>query len=299
MGGTESINCDSALHSQQSTGCFGYSKKTVSKKTAYLVKVRGVLSSTIAGFISMHQLTELATRQLSDYKNNTPGTWFAEPVFNMNINLAYELQDTVTQLRLKEGDSIAGYKIGCIGKDVKEQFGMNGPIRGTLFSSEMFSNNAVLSAGAYCNLAIEAEMAFVIDAYFQIKRVFPVIELHNFIFRAPQKNLPELIGNNGINCGVVVPVQKQHRSIEDLDQLVDLSLQINDSRYSTNQLWPIDSNPLGSLGWLQKNLSSYNKKLEAGQLILAGTTLGLYTVRAGDQINVDLNGETILSCLIQ
>jgi 2-keto-4-pentenoate hydratase len=247
----------------------------------------------------MHELIELATRQLSDYKNNTPGTWFAEPIFDMTINLSYELQDTVTQLRLNEGDSIAGYKIGCIGKDVKEQFGMNGPIRGTLFSSELFSNNAELSASAYCNLAIEAEMAFVIDEDFQIKRVFPVIELHNFIFRAPQKNLPELIGNNGINCGVVVPVREQHLSIEDLNQLVDLSLRINDSRYSTNQLWPIDDNPLGSLGWLQKNLFFYNKKLAAGQLILAGTTLGLYTVRAGDQISVELNGERILSCLIK
>ena len=96
----------------------------------------------------MHELIKLAARQLSDYKNNTPGTWFAEPVFDMNINLSYELQDAVTQLRLNEGDSIAGYKIGCIGKDVKEQFGMNGPIRGTLFSSELFSNNAELSASA-------------------------------------------------------------------------------------------------------------------------------------------------------
>ena len=247
----------------------------------------------------MHELIELATRQLSDYKNNTPGTWFAEPVFDMNINLSYKLQDTVTQLRLNEGDSIVGYKIGCIGKDVKEQFGMDGPIRGTLFSSELFNNKAVLSASAYCNLAVEAEMAFVIDEYFQIKRVFPVIELHNFIFRAPQKNLPELIGNNGLNCGVVVPVQGQHRSVKDLDRLVDLSLRINDSIYSTNQLWPIDGNPLGSLAWLQENLFSYNKKLEAEQLILAGTTLGLYTVREGDQINVKLNGEEILSCLIQ
>jgi 2-keto-4-pentenoate hydratase len=97
----------------------------------------------------------------------------------------------------------------------------------------------------------------------------------------------------------VVPVREQHRPIEDLDQLVELSLQINDLRYSTNQLWPIDGNPLGSLGWLQKNLFSYDKKLEAGQLILAGTTLGLYTVRTGDQISVELNGEEILSCLIQ
>ena len=247
----------------------------------------------------MRELTELANRQLSDYKNNTPGTWFADPVFDMSIDLSYELQDSVTQLRLDEGDSVAGYKIGCIGKDIKEQFGMDGPIRGTLFSSELFSNNAVLSASAYCNLAIEAEMAFVIDEYFQIKRIFPVVELHNLIFRAPQKNLSELIGNNGINCGVVVPAKAQHRSSYELDQLVDLSLRINDSRYSTNQLWPIDGKPQGSLEWLRENLFSYNKKLEAGQLILAGTTLGLYPVRAGDQINVDLNGEEILSCLIK
>lgn len=247
----------------------------------------------------MHDFTELATRQLSDYKNNTPGTWFAEPSFHMDIDLAYELQDTVTQLRLNEGDSIAGYKIGCIGKDVKKQFGMDGPIRGTLFQSEIFSNTIMLSASAYCNLAIEAEMACVLDKYLKIKRIFPVIELHNFIFRGPQKSLPELIGNNGINCGVVVPAQEQQRSIDDLDQLVDLSLQVNDSRYCTKQLWPIDGRPLGSLSWLQQNLFSYNKTLEADQIILTGTTLGLYTVRAGDQLNVSLNDETILNCLIQ
>jgi 2-keto-4-pentenoate hydratase len=176
---------------------------------------------------------------------------------------------------------------------------MDGPIRGTLFSSELFRSNAVLLESTYCNLAIEAEMAFVIDECCQIHQIFPVIELHNFIFRSPQKNLPELIGNNGINCGVVLPAQHEYRSADDLDQLVDLSLQINDSRYWTKQLWPIDGQPLGSLKWLRKNLSAHNKKLKDGNVILAGTTLGLYNVRAGDQVNVALNGETVLSCLIR
>ena len=71
------------------------------------------------------------------------------------------------------------------------------------------------------------------------------------------------------------------------------------ARYCTKQLWPIDGRPLGSLSWLQQNLFSYNKTLEADQIILTGTTLGLYTVRAGDQLNVSLNDETILNCLIQ
>ena len=38
----------------------------------------------------------------------------------------------------------------------------------------------------------------------QLEAALPVIELHNFIFRAEQKTLSELIANNGINAGIIL-----------------------------------------------------------------------------------------------
>ena len=50
-------------------------------------------------------------------------------------------------------------------------------------------------------------MAIKIGENGQILSVFPVIELHNFVFRAPDKSLSELIANNGLNKGLILSDQ--------------------------------------------------------------------------------------------
>ena len=150
-------------------------------------------------------LRKLAPKQLSDYRNNNPGTCFNDLDFILNMDSAYELQDAVTDLRVAEGEDIIGYKVGCTGSGTTGQLGMIGAIRGTLFDSELRRNESELDFNLFTNLAIEGEMAVKIGANGGIKSAFPVIELHNFVFRAPIKTLPELIANNGFNAGVVWP----------------------------------------------------------------------------------------------
>ena len=133
---------------------------------------------------SSQQIEQLALRQLRDYQSNTPGMCFSEPDFNINVSAAYDLQDAVTRLRVKAGENVIGYKVGCTGPGTKAQFGMNGPIRGTLFGNEAFRNDAVINPNEFCQLAIEGEMAVKVDEDGQIKAAFPVIELHNFLFGA-------------------------------------------------------------------------------------------------------------------
>ena len=243
-------------------------------------------------------LDMLANRQLDDYKKVNPGTCFGDPEFELGIDVAYRLQDAVTGLRLKEGDGVAGYKIGCIGSDIKSQFGMSGPIRGTIFKSEILSNGQELSAQSYCNLAIEAEMAFTVGDNGQIQDVFPVIELHNLIFRGPKKTLAELIANNGINAGVIMP-DREMRNLNELDRAAEISLKINNLTFTTTEIWPIKNTPHGSLEWLETNLISHDLKVCSGNLVLAGTTLGLYPVQTGDVITVSLNGHALVMCSVK
>ena len=102
---------------------------------------------------------DLAARQYGDYRRGTPGTWFAEDHPPLSLEQAYAVQTEVARLRARDGSAIAGYKLGCIGARVREQFGMDGPIRGFLYADELHRSGAAISCARHANLAIEGEMA--------------------------------------------------------------------------------------------------------------------------------------------
>jgi 2-keto-4-pentenoate hydratase len=247
---------------------------------------------------SPRQIEHLAHRQLLDYQSNNPGTCFSEPGFKITVAAAYHLQDAVSRLRVEAGERIIGYKVGCTGPGTKAQFGINGPIRGTLFEDEARQNNAVINPNEFCQLAIEAEMAVKVDEDGLIKAAFPVIELHNFLFRAEQKTLAELIANNGINAGIVLPEMNWQDSTKYLYKNAQLTLRINGSDIGTTGLWPSDDGPESSVAWLKSNLEDCGIKLKPGSIVLAGTALGLYSARSGDKVSVHIDGQPLVSCTI-
>ena len=153
----------------------------------------------------MNSLAELADRQWRDYRRRQPGTCFADPQFDLSLAAAYELQDAVAKLRVASGDRLIGYKVGCTGPGTTQQFGTQGPIRGRLFESEVHRHGEALSFDDFAHLAIEGEMAVRIGPDGTITAAFPVIELHHFVFRGARKTLPELVANNGLNGGIVLP----------------------------------------------------------------------------------------------
>ena len=109
--------------------------------------------------LSERAVEQLAIRQLSDYRSATPGTCFSEPNFYINVSSAYALQDTITKIRIESGERVIGYKVGCTGPGTRTQFGMDGPIRGTLFAGEALLNKTSINPNEFCQLAIEGEMA--------------------------------------------------------------------------------------------------------------------------------------------
>ena len=119
--------------------------------------------------ISDDDLHNLALRQLSDYRENNPGTCFLDAGFSLGIKAAYDLQDAISRLRMAAGENLIGYKVGCTGPGTTAQFGMQGPIRGTLFSGEALDNRTVIDPDEFCHLAIEGEMAFRIGADGQVR----------------------------------------------------------------------------------------------------------------------------------
>jgi 2-keto-4-pentenoate hydratase len=244
-------------------------------------------------------LEELADRQWRDYRARQPGTCFVDPDFALSpLGGAYELQDAVAKLRIASGDRLIGYKVGCTGLGTVQQFGMQGPIRGCLFESEIRRHGDTLNFEDFANLAIEGEMAVRIASDGTIATAFPVIELHHFVFRGPRKTLSELIANNGLNGGFVLPHEGWLSSRLHIERGGTLSIRINGGLVASGELWPMPGGVGSSLEWLRQHLADFRADLLPGHIVLTGTPLGLYPIHRGDQAVVFVDDKMGALCSV-
>ncbi|NGX94354.1 MAG: hypothetical protein G4V63_03665 [Candidatus Afipia apatlaquensis] len=249
--------------------------------------------------IVTNELRELAARQWQDYRLRTPGTYFGEGYRALNLYQAYAVQAEVARLRCEAGDAVAGYKVGCIGSGVVEQFGMSGPIHARIFCSELKATGDALQHSAFANLAIEGEMAVRIGADGKIAQAFPVIELHHFVFRGVPKTLAELVANNGLNGGAVIADSAVAAPLKEWTSARVLSVSVNGKEIDSGDLWAMAGGAVEAVGWLGEDLGRYGLSLSPGELVLTGTPLGLHPVRPGDQVGVSVDGRELVTCLVE
>jgi 2-keto-4-pentenoate hydratase len=232
-------------------------------------------------------LRALAIRQLADYQAGTPGTFFADPGRRpLTLEEAYRVQAEVAALR-SPAERVVGFKVGCTGPGTRAQFGLDGPIRGLLFDSEMHPSGSELSYRCYADLAIEGELAVRLNGGGRVGHLFPVIELHNYVFRGQPPTLSELVANNGINAGVVLPPPTAEVPWRGYESVTGrLTVEINGICVKEGPMDGVPGGPGGSLRWLAQHLADHGLSLRPGQLVLTGTPLGLIRVRPGDHVRV-------------
>jgi 2-keto-4-pentenoate hydratase len=245
------------------------------------------------------ELHALAARQWHDYRQRVPGTYFGESRPVLDIEQAYAVQIEVARLRCEAGDAVAGYKVGCIGPGVVEQFGMSGPIHARLFRSELRTSGETLEHFAFANLAIEGEMAVRIGADGTIAAAFPVIELHHFVFRSSPKTLAELVANNGINAGAVIAPEDAVAPLGRWEAARALTVVVNGKAVDSGELWAMAGGAVEAVDWLREDLRRHGLSLSPDDLVLTGTPLGLHPVRPGDRVTVSVDGCDLVTCLIR
>jgi 2-keto-4-pentenoate hydratase len=133
---------------------------------------------------------------------------------------AYRIQDRVAALRRARGERCVGYKIGCVGPAIQQQLGINHPVRGRLWDTELHSSGATLERRRFANLAIEGEIAVRLsrdlpagasDVGSCVEGWFPIIELHQYVFRGNRATATELIAGNAMHAGIVLPAASASR----------------------------------------------------------------------------------------
>jgi len=258
----------------------------------------------------MPDIEQLAKRQLSDYDRHKPGTLFENYSVSMSVRDAYALQMAVTRLREQRGEPVAGYKVGCVSDVMQAQLGLHCPVFGQVFATEIRRSGSVLNPGDFDGLAIEGELAVRIGRDIPnaewlrshpeeaVSSGFGVIELHNYVFRNSPHDAQELIANNAIHAGVLLP--EPEPSLTNPQALARASIQVckNGAVLGRAGGTALPGGPFGSLVRLAEHLAEFGRFLRRGQIVLTGSPLPLYRVASGDRIEVNCDESATVVCFI-
>jgi len=231
--------------------------------------------------------------QSADYDAHRPGRFFPDASSPLTVAQAYEVQRRNADLRVARGEAIAGYKIGCLSRAVQRQLGIDQPVFGHLFTSELHRSGVSLDSAAFENLAIEGEFGIRIaedvpDPDWLVRHperaiaeVLAVIELHNNVFRGATPTAAELIANNALHAGVVLPAGQGSRQLDDR-----ITVFRNGEQIGMQTAGAIPGGLFASLLSIATHLALSGRFLRRGELVLTGSPLPLYPVGPGDSISV-------------
>ena len=244
---------------------------------------------------------------LRDYDAHCPNEIFAERGTDwLTLEDAYAVQRAVAELRLARGERCIGYKIGCASAAIQRQFGLNQAVRGYLWESEARLSGCRLGHTRIANLAIEGEIALRLsrdipmdppasrvpargaDLADYVECWFPVIELHNVVFRGGTPTSQELVAGNAMHAGFVAPpfARSTHAAALLVGSVqavahAEIQVELNGDLVETQNAAALPGGPLGSVHWLVSSLAPAAERLKAGDIVLTGSPGRLIPVSAG------------------
>ncbi len=222
-------------------------------------------------------------------------------VSQISIDQAYRVQDIVADMRVRRGERVVGFKIGCTSEAIRAQFGLSEPISGRLFSPHVRNEGAALNWRNYAGCAIEPEMVLTIGSDLcgeglpddqlidAIQCVSAGIELHNFRFWFAPPTSQELICSGGIHAGLIVArTSVPPEQLSFADEV--FSVRKNGRLITEAPASEIMGGPLHSLRWLVDSLTRRGRCLEKGSLVIPGSPVELVRIDQDTEVRVDIQG---------
>src|SRR5882672_2751540 len=93
--------------------------------------------------------------------NRRPNEILPAELYPASLDEAYAIRRAFQEIEETSGrGAIAGYKIGLATPVMQKLCGVNEPCYGAIFAREVHHRRAALSAGDYCRIGAETEIAF-------------------------------------------------------------------------------------------------------------------------------------------
>lgn len=223
---------------------------------------------------------------------------------DVTIDDAYRVSRRMLERRLGDGERVVGKKIGVTSEVVQRMLDVHQPDFGFLTDAMMFESGARIPiADLLIQPRAEGEIAFVLarglagpgitedDVIAATRCVRPCFEIVDSRIRDWKIRIQDTVADNA-SSGVFVlgvnEVDPRARGVDLVKCRIDVSK--NGAPLSHGFGSAALGSPVTCVAWLANALSRYGIALEAGEVILSGSLVPLEPVRAGDRMELVLEG---------
>jgi 2-oxo-hept-3-ene-1,7-dioate hydratase len=232
---------------------------------------------------------------------------------SFSIDDAYAVQRRCIDLKIAEGNSIKGRKIGLTSRTMQRATNMSEPDYGALMADMFYESGTEIPISRFCQPRIECELGFVIgkrlkgpncsifDVLSATDYVVPCLEIvdsrtHRIDPETKrQSSVLDSIADNAAAGALVIggrPIRPMELDLRWVAALCYRNGMIEESGVAAAVL----NHPANGVAWLANKLSAFDVGLEPGEFVLAGSFTGMVEVRAGDNFHVDYNSLGAIAC---
>lgn len=220
---------------------------------------------------------------------------------------SYAIQGVWRDQQIAAGRRLVGRKIGLTSKAMQAATGITEPDYGVMFDDTVYENGAVIDFDRFLNVRIEVELAFVLkDALegphctiFDVLRateyVTPALEILNSHIELEGRTIVDTISDNAAYGAMVIGGRPMRPHDLDL-RWVSAMLYRNESIEETGVSAGVLNHPATGVAWLANKFAQHGARLEAGEIILAGSFTRPMWVSRGDSVLCDYGQMGTISC---
>ena len=223
------------------------------------------------------------------------------------IEDSYAIQGRWRDRELARGRRLVGRKIGLTSKAMQAATGITEPDYGVMFDDTVFHTGDALEFDRFTNVRIEVELAFVLKdslegpgcTLFDVLRateyVTPALEVLNSHIEMEGRTIVDTISDNAAYGAMVLggnPVRPHDVDLRWASALLYRNETIEETGVAAGVL----GHPGMGVAWLANKFAQHGDRLEAGEIILAGSFTRPVWMGRGDTVLADYGELGNIAC---
>ena len=232
---------------------------------------------------------------------------------DLAIDDAYAIQREWVAIKLSQGRTVRGHKIGLTSRAMQRSSQINEPDTGELLDDMFFPDAGQIPIERFIVPRVEIEVAFVLarplaggictlsDVLTATDYVVPALEIIDARIEPVDtqtkttRRVTDTIADNAANAGVVLGGRTVRPTDVDLRGIPGV-LYRNSEVEETGVSVAVLNHPANGIAWLANRLARYGSALAAGEVVLSGSFTRPVAVAAGDTINAEFGPLGTVSC---
>ncbi|MCK6081614.1 fumarylacetoacetate hydrolase family protein [Microbacterium sp. EYE_5] len=220
---------------------------------------------------------------------------------------SYAIQGVWRDRMIASGRRLVGRKIGLTSKAMQQATGITEPDYGVMFDDTVYRSGDSIPVDHFSNVRIEVELAFVLarplegpdctleDALEAIDHAVPALEVLNSHIELEGRTIVDTISDNAAYGAMVLGTE--HRRPDEIDlRWVPGVLSRNGEIEETGVAQGVLGHPATGVAWLANKIHQHGARLEAGEIILAGSFTRPMWVSRGDEVRCDYGPMGVIEC---